>query len=113
MTIPLRSPCVNKWVSDGEQLASNVGLQSVLSPCCPWSSSESELLSLKVRFFGGFGTRNSPLRGTGLVADGKSGYITVCLDFELIPVFLSNNQICGLLVSSNYGNGERHFARTI
>jgi len=32
----LRSPCVNKWGSDEEQLASSVGLQSTFSPsCCP------------------------------------------------------------------------------
>jgi len=34
----------------------------------------------------GFGTGNSSLCGTGLIADGKSGYFTVCLDLELIPV---------------------------
>ena len=85
--MPLRSPCVDKWVSGGEQLVSNVELETTLSPaCCPWSLSESEFLSLKVRFIGGFDTRNSTLCGTGLIVDGKSGYFTVCLDFELIPV---------------------------
>ena len=49
-TKSLRSPCVDKWGSDDEQFASNVGSQSTLSPsCCPWSSSYSELSSLKVR----------------------------------------------------------------
>ena len=30
----LRSPCFNKWGSGGEQLASNMGLLSTLSPSC-------------------------------------------------------------------------------
>jgi len=73
-------------VSDEEQLASNVGLHSTLSPSCLCSSSESELSSLKVRYSGGFGTGSSLLCGTCLIADGKSGYFTVCLDLEVILV---------------------------
>ena len=47
-TRSLRSPCINKWGSDEEQLASSVGLQSTLSPSwCSWPSSESKLSSLK------------------------------------------------------------------
>jgi hypothetical protein len=53
----LRSPCLNKWGSNEEQLASNVRSQPTLSPSSsPWFSSESELTSLNVRFSGGFGT---------------------------------------------------------
>jgi len=33
-----------------------------------------------VTLFGGFGTG-----GTGLIADGKLGYVTIYLDLELIP----------------------------
>jgi hypothetical protein len=70
----LRNPCGIKWSSDEEQLASNVGLQSLLSlSCCLRSISESEWSSLKVRIYIGFGTGYSSLCGTGLIADGKSG----------------------------------------
>ena len=31
-------------------------------------------------------TGNSSLCGTGLIADGKSGYFTVCLDLEVISL---------------------------
>jgi hypothetical protein len=37
-------------------------------------------------FSEGFGTGNSSLCWTGLIADGKSRYFTVCLDLEVIPV---------------------------
>jgi hypothetical protein len=33
-----------------------------------------------------FGTGNSSPFWTGLTADGKSGYFTVCLDLDVIPV---------------------------
>jgi len=85
----LRSPCVNKCGLDEEQLASHVGSQSTLFPSwCQWSSSESDMSSIKVRFLGGFGTGYSSLCGTGLIADGKSGYFTVCLDLEVMPLML-------------------------
>ena len=83
----LRSPYVNKLGSDKEQLSSNVGSQSTLSSSYyPWSSSESVMSLLEVRLYGGFGTGNSSLCGTGLIADGKSGYFTVCLDLEVISL---------------------------
>jgi hypothetical protein len=50
------------------------------------SSTESELSSLKVRFFGGFVAGNFSLCGTDLIAEGKSGYFIECLDLEVIPV---------------------------
>ena len=34
----------------------------------------------------GFVTGNCSLCGTGLIADGKSGYFTLCLDLEMILV---------------------------
>ena len=73
--------------SDEEQLASVVRSYSTLSfSCCPSSSSESELSSLKVRFSGVFGTDSSLLCGSCLIADGKSGYFTVCFNLETILV---------------------------
>ena len=97
----LRSPRANKWGSDEEQLASNVGWQWTLLPsCCPWTSSESELSCLKVRFSGGFGTGNSSLCGAGLVADCKSGYVTVCLDFLLCLLNKSSYRMSGRSVPS-------------
>jgi hypothetical protein len=47
---------------------------------------ESELSSLKVGFSAGFGTSNSSLCGTGLIAGGKFGYFSVCLDLDVIRV---------------------------
>jgi hypothetical protein len=38
-----------------------------------------------VTLFDGFGTRSPSLYRTELVANGKFGYITTCLDFEIIP----------------------------
>ena len=35
---------------------------------------------------GRFGTNSSAVCGTGLIADGKFGYFTVCLNLEVIPV---------------------------
>ena len=80
--------CVNKWGSDVEQIALNVESQSTFSlSSCPWSLSESELSLLKVVIFtGDLGTSNSPLWWTGLIADDKSWYFTVCLDLEMIAV---------------------------
>ena len=70
-TRSLKSPCVKKWGSGEEKLASNVGSQSTLSPLYyPWSSSLSELSSSKVRFSEGIGTGNSSLCGTALIAVG-------------------------------------------
>jgi hypothetical protein len=77
---------INKWCSEEEQLVSNVGLQSTLS------SSLLSVIFMRIRvgitntFFGGFGTGNSSLCGTGIIADGKSVYCTACLGFELIPL---------------------------
>jgi len=44
----------------------------------------------------------SSMCGAGLIADGKSGYFTVCLDLEVMPLMLvkSNNRMRGLLVPS-------------
>jgi len=47
-------------------------------------SSGSEWKSLNVKFSGGAGKVNSSLCGTGRIADGKSGYCTVFLDFGII-----------------------------
>ena len=59
--------------------------------CCPWPSSESEFLSLKVRS-GGCGTGNSSVCGPDLIADGTSVSFTVCSRFELIPaMFVKQN----------------------
>jgi len=52
-----------------------------------------EFSSLKVRFAGGVGTGNSSLCGTGLLADGKSGNFTVCLDWEMICVLQSGTPL--------------------
>jgi hypothetical protein len=43
------------------------------------------VLSLKATSRG-YGTDSSSLYGASLIADGKSGYFTVCLDLEVIPV---------------------------
>jgi hypothetical protein len=43
-------------------------------------------LVIAKRFSGGFGTGNSSLYWTGLIADGKSLYFTDCLDLEVISV---------------------------
>ena len=108
----LRSLCVNKWGSFEEQLALNVGSQSALpTSCCPWFWSESELSSLTVRFSGGFRTGYSSLCCTGLIADGKSGYFTVSLDLEVIPImFVKQRQqsvevSCGSLQTLETANG--------
>jgi len=94
-----------------EQLAWNVGLHSTFSPsCCLWFSSELELL-LKVWFSGDLGKGNSSLCETVLIAGGKTGYFTVCLDLKMIPVLLvkqSNNRMSGLWFPPKRGNGERH-----
>jgi hypothetical protein len=47
---------------------------------------ESEFSSLKVRFSESFGAGKSSQFWTGLIVDGKSGYSTVYLDLEVIPV---------------------------
>ena len=87
LTRSLILPSVDKWGSNEEQLPSNVQSQSKLSlSCCLWSSSELELSSLKARFSRGFGAGNCSLHGTSLIADGRSGYFTVCLDLEVIRV---------------------------
>jgi len=39
-------------------------------------------------FPGGFGTGYSSLCGTSLTTAGKSGYFTVCLDLEVMPLML-------------------------
>jgi hypothetical protein len=44
------------------------------------------LSSLKVRFSGGCGVGNFWLCVTGFITNGRSGYFTVCLDLEVIPV---------------------------
>ena len=89
----LRPPYVNKWGSDEEQLASNLGSQSTLSSTYyPWSSSESVSSLLQLGFSGGFGTGNSSLCGTGLLADGKSVYFAVCLDLEVISLMSVNQE---------------------
>jgi len=41
---------------------------------------------LKARFSRSFGADNCSLCGTGLIADGKSGYFTLCLDLKVIRV---------------------------
>jgi hypothetical protein len=59
------------------------------------------MLSLKATISGGYGTGSSSLYGTGLIADGKCGYFTVCLDLEVIPVMFvkqCDNRMRGLLV---------------
>jgi len=90
----LRPPYVNKWASDEEQLASNVGSQSTLSSSYyPWSSSESVLSLLQVGFSGGFDAGNFSLCGTGLIADGKSGYFTLCLDLEVISLMSGKQEL--------------------
>jgi hypothetical protein len=46
---------------------------------------------------------NSSLCGAGLISDGKSGYFTAGLDFEMIHVMLvqqNRNRMNGLLVPS-------------
>jgi len=63
------------------------------------------------RFSGGFVTCNSSLCGTGLIADGKSGHFTVCLDFGVGPRHVLNKITIGRVVvwfSPSHGNGERH-----
>jgi hypothetical protein len=63
----------------------------------------------KSQIFRVFGTGNSLLFWTGRIADGKSGYFTVCLDLEVVPV-VSDDWIFFPL---NHRNGERHLARNI
>ena len=95
---------VNERGSDDEQLASNVSLQWTLSPsCCPWSSSESELSSLHVRFFGGFGTSNSSLCGQASMpmADLDTSLCIWIWRWSLLYLLnKSNNQTNGILVFS-------------
>jgi len=46
----------------------------------------------KIQISVGIGTGNSSLFWTGLIADGKSGYFTVCLDLEVILLRLLKYQ---------------------
>jgi hypothetical protein len=46
----------------------------------------------KIQISVGIGTGNSSLFWTGLIADGKSGYFTVCLDLEVIQLCLLKYQ---------------------
>jgi hypothetical protein len=66
--------------------------------------SKSELSSLKVRLSGGFGTGSSLLCGTCLIAESKSGYLTVCVWIWrrslLCMLNKSSNQMSGPLVPS-------------
>ena len=90
-------------------------LKSMLLLARPTSSS-FDSLSLRVMFVWGFGTGNSTLWGTGLIADGKFGYWTVCLEFAVTPVDTGQaevavwNMVRGL--SPNHRNGEGHTAWT-
>ena len=49
--------------------------------------------------------------GTGLIAESKSGYFTVCLRLEVIPSMInkSNNRASGLLVPSKAREGRKPF----
>ena len=85
--ISFRSPWVSRCGSLEQQAPAKVGSQSILLLAWPTSSS-LDSLSLNVMFVGGFGTGNSALWGTGLIADGKLGYWTVCLDFSVVPVIV-------------------------
>jgi hypothetical protein len=80
-----------------------------------WSSPESELPLLKVRL-GGFGTGNSSLCGTDLIADRKCGYCTV-FGFGCDSCYVCWTKVtfgwAFFWFPPNYGNGERHLARTI
>jgi len=74
-------------------------------------SSESELLLLKVRFSLGFITGNSPVCGTGLIANGKSVYFTL-LDLEVNPIMFvkgSSNRMSDLLIPSEPGSRRTAF----
>jgi hypothetical protein len=55
--------------------------------------------------FPGFGTGNSSPCGKNLTADEKSGYFTVCLDLEVIPVCLLNWSF-GSLKTKEMENGN-------
>jgi len=46
---------------------------------------QHQLPSSTVTLFSGFGADILSLCGTGLIADSKLGYITMCLDLEIIP----------------------------
>jgi hypothetical protein len=52
----------------------------------------------KNQIFRFFGTSNSSQFWTGLIADGKSGYFTVCLDLEVIPVMFLNKSVSRMSV---------------
>ena len=86
-TISFRSPWVSRCGSLEEMVPAKVGSQSIFLLAWPIFSS-LDSLSLNVMYGGGFGTGNSPLCGTGLIADGKFGYWTVCLDFAVTPVIM-------------------------
>ena len=80
----LRSPCVNKLGTDEEKLASNVRLQSTLSPsCCSLSVSETRnivakiLVGLVQATFHWVGEASLQIANTD---------ISMCLDLELILV---------------------------
>jgi hypothetical protein len=55
---------------------------------------------------------NPSLCGKGLFADGKSGYLTVCLDLEVIPVVCEAKVTIRCVVfrlPPNHGNGKKTF----
>jgi hypothetical protein len=71
---------------------------------------------VKSQIFRVFGTRNSSLFWTGLIADGKSEYFTVCLDLEVVPVVFVKQKYQSdewIFSPLNHRNGKRHLARNI
>jgi hypothetical protein len=86
-TISFRSPWVSRCDSLEEQTPVNVRSQSIFFIAWPTPSS-LDSMALSVMFVGSFGARNSALWGTGLIADFKLGYWTVCLDFVVTPEIL-------------------------
>jgi len=82
-TRSFNSPWLNRWGSQEDVLVSKVA-SSYSSSGTSVAASCSDSSSI-VRCVGGCGIHKSSLWGTGLIADGKFGYFTVCLDLLLIP----------------------------
>ena len=82
-TRSFNSPWVNRWGSQEDVLVSKVA-----SSCSSFGTSVAASCShssSRVRCVGRCGIGKSSLWGTGLIADGKFVYFTVCLDLLLIP----------------------------
>jgi len=84
-TPPLGSPCDGLLTYPGD-------IKTLVKSSKERSGPTLRIVTAKSQIYVGFGTGNSSLFWTGLIAHGKSGYFTVCLDLKVILLCLLKYQ---------------------